>query len=117
MINSILNLWLFQSFHITFVDWINVYYKIVHHNSDNCSQETSTNICMTCHKFVSFCCKSPLEFSHGNLAHVICMLFINIKLFIIDNYLSKGFPGQLHEALCKCIDMISQSLEVTYSTN
>ena len=34
------------------------------------------------------------------------MLFINIKLFIIDNYLSKGFPGQLHEALCNCIDMI-----------
>ena len=40
------------------------------------------------------------------MAHAICMLFINIKLFIIDNYLSKGFPGQLHEALCKCIDMI-----------
>ena len=25
---------------------------------------------------------------------------------MIDNYLSKGFPGQLHEALCKCIGMI-----------
>ena len=47
-----------------------------------------------------------IKFSHGNLAHVICMLFVNIKLFIIDNYLSKGFPGQLQEALCKCIDTI-----------
>ena len=34
------------------------------------------------------------------------MLFINIKLLMIDNYLSKGFPGQLHEALCKYIGMI-----------
>ena len=24
----------------------------------------------------------------------------------IDQYLSKAFPGQLHEALCKCIGMI-----------
>ena len=34
------------------------------------------------------------------------MLFINIKLLMIDNYLSKGFPGQLYEALCKSIGMI-----------
>ena len=47
-----------------------------------------------------------VELSHDNLAYIIFMLFINIKLFIIDNYLSKGLPGQLHEALCKCIDMI-----------
>ena len=45
-------------------------------------------------------------FSHGNLAYVMIMLFINIKLLMIDNYLSKGFPGQLHETLCKCIGMI-----------
>ena len=25
---------------------------------------------------------------------------------MIDNYLSKGFPGQPHGALCKCISMI-----------
>ena len=48
----------------------------------------------------------PLELSHGNLAYVMILLFINIKLLIIDNYLSKGFPGQLHEALCKYIGMI-----------
>ena len=47
-----------------------------------------------------------LEFSHGNMAYVMIMLFINIELFMIDNYLSKGFPGQLHEALCRCIGMI-----------
>ena len=47
-----------------------------------------------------------LKLSHGNLAYVTIMLFINIKLLMIDNYLSKGFPGQLHEALCKCICMI-----------
>ena len=47
-----------------------------------------------------------LKFSHGNLVYVMIMLFINIKLLMIDNYLSKGFPGQLHEALCKCIGMI-----------
>ena len=41
-----------------------------------------------------------------NLAYVMIMLFINIKLFMKDNYLSKGFPAQLHEALCKCISMI-----------
>ena len=40
------------------------------------------------------------------MAYVMIMLFINIELFMIDNYLSKGFPGQLHEALCKCIGMI-----------
>ena len=34
------------------------------------------------------------------------ILLINIKLFMIDNYLSKGFPAQLHEALCKCIGII-----------
>ena len=34
-----------------------------------------------------------LEVSHGNLAFVMIMLFINIKLLMIDNYLSKGFPG------------------------
>ena len=34
------------------------------------------------------------------------MLFINIKLLIIVNYISKGFPGQLHDALCKCIEII-----------
>ena len=43
---------------------------------------------------------------HGNLAYVMIMLFINIKLLIIDNYLFKGFPGQLNEVLCKCIGMI-----------
>ena len=47
-----------------------------------------------------------LKFSHGNMAYVMIMLFINIELSMIDNYLSKGFPGQLHEALCKCIGMI-----------
>ena len=47
-----------------------------------------------------------LKFSHGNMAYVMIMLFINIELFMIDNYLSKGFPGQPHEALCKCIGMI-----------
>ena len=47
-----------------------------------------------------------LELSHGNLAYVMIMLFINIKLLMIDNYLSKGFPGQLHGPLCKCIGMI-----------
>ena len=25
---------------------------------------------------------------------------------MIDNYLSTGFPGQLHESLCKCISII-----------
>ena len=50
--------------------------------------------------------KQLLKLSQGNLAYVMIMLFINIKLFMIDNYLSKGFPGQLHEALCKCIGMI-----------
>ena len=44
-----------------------------------------------------------VELSHGNLAYVMIILFINIKLLMIDNYLSKGFPGQLHEALCKYI--------------
>ena len=34
------------------------------------------------------------------------MLFINNKLLIIDNYLSKGFPGQLYDALCKYIAII-----------
>ena len=33
------------------------------------------------------------------------ILFVNIKL-LIDSCLSKGFPGQLHEALRKCIGMI-----------
>ena len=43
------------------------------------------------------------------LSHGVCYdyaIFINIKLLMIDNYLSKGFPGQLHEALCKCLGMI-----------
>ena len=40
------------------------------------------------------------------MANVMITLFINIELLMIDNYLSKGFPGQLHEALCKCIGMI-----------
>ena len=47
-----------------------------------------------------------LKFSHGDMAYVMIMLFINIELFMIDNYLSKGFSGQLHEALCKCNGMI-----------
>ena len=47
-----------------------------------------------------------IKFSHGNMAYVMIMLFINIELFMIDNYLSKEFPGQLHESLCKCIGMI-----------
>ena len=42
-----------------------------------------------------------LKLSHGNMASVMIMLFINIELFMIDNYLSKGFPGQLREVLCK----------------
>ena len=37
-----------------------------------------------------------VKLSHANLAYVMIMLFINIKLLMIDNYLSKGFPGQLH---------------------
>ena len=41
-----------------------------------------------------------------NMAYVMSMLFINIELFMIDNYFSKGFPSQLHEVLCKCIVMI-----------
>ena len=49
---------------------------------------------------------NEVKYSHGNLAYVMIMLFINIKLLMIDNYLSRGFPGQLHEALCKCIGMI-----------
>ena len=46
------------------------------------------------------------ELSHVNLAYVMIMLFINNKLLIIDYYLSKGFLGQLHDALCKCIGII-----------
>ena len=38
-----------------------------------------------------------LKFNRGNMAYVIIILFINIKLFI-DRHLSRGFPGQLHEA-------------------
>ena len=38
-----------------------------------------------------------LKLSHGNMAYVMIMLFINIEPYMIDNYLSKGFPGQLHE--------------------
>ena len=41
----------------------------------------------------------------SNLAYVIIIQFVNIKLSI-DSCLSKGFPGQLHEALRKCICMI-----------
>ena len=55
-------------------------------------------------KFRNLKCK--LKLSNGNLAYVMIMLFINIKLLMIDNYHSKGFPGQLHEALCKCFGMI-----------
>ena len=47
-----------------------------------------------------------VEPGYYNLAYVMIMLFINIKLAMIDNYLSEGFPGQLHEELCKCIGMI-----------
>ena len=47
-----------------------------------------------------------IKLSHGNSAYVMIMQFINIKLLIIDNYLSEGFPGQLHDALCKCIGII-----------
>ena len=54
----------------------------------------------------SFKLDQLIKFSHGNMAYVMIMLFINIELFMIDNYLSKGFPGQLHEALWKCIGMI-----------
>ena len=53
-----------------------------------------------------FLLSEPLKYSHGNLAYVMIMLFINIELLMIDNYLSRGYPGQLHEALCKCIGMI-----------
>ena len=51
-------------------------------------------------------CARKKKLSHGNLAYAIIMLFINIKLLMIDNYLFKGFPGQLHEALRKCLGMI-----------
>ena len=51
-------------------------------------------------------CAKELKFSHGNMAYAMIMLFINIELFMVDINLSKGFPGQLHEALCKCIGMI-----------
>ena len=43
---------------------------------------------------------------HSNLAYVMIIIFVNIKL-LIDSCLSKGYPGQLHEALRKCIGMIS----------
>ena len=57
-------------------------------------------------RYLYYFYRHSVELSHGNLAYVMIMLFINIKLLMIDNYLSKGFPGQLHEALCKCIGMI-----------
>ena len=47
----------------------------------------------------------PLQLDHSNLAYVMIILFVNIKL-LIDSCFSTGFPGQLHEALCKCIGMI-----------
>ena len=46
-----------------------------------------------------------LKLSHDNLAYDMIILFINIKLLMINNYLSKGFPGQRHEALYKCLGM------------
>ena len=46
-----------------------------------------------------------LQLDHSNLAYVMIILFVNIKL-LIDSCLSKGFPGQLHEALRKFIGMI-----------
>ena len=39
------------------------------------------------------------------MAYVMIILFVNIKL-LIDSCLSKGFPGQLHEALRKCIGIM-----------
>ena len=32
-----------------------------------------------------------VKFSHGNMAYVMIMLFINIELFMIDNYLSVSY--------------------------
>ena len=49
--------------------------------------------------------KCQVQLNHSNLAHVMIIQFVNIKL-LIDRCLSKGFPGQLHEALRKCINMI-----------
>ena len=46
-----------------------------------------------------------LKFNRGNMAYVIIILFINIKLFI-DRHLSKGFPVSYIKHFCKCIDMI-----------
>ena len=46
-----------------------------------------------------------LQLDHSNLACVMIILFVNIKL-LIDSCLSKGFPGVLHEALRQCIGMI-----------
>ena len=54
----------------------------------------------------TFCMAKQLELSHGNLAYVMIILFIKIKLLMIDNYLTRGFTGQRHEALCKCIAII-----------
>ena len=49
--------------------------------------------------------KFNIQLDHSNLAYVMIILFVNIKLFF-DSCLSKGFRGQLHEALRKCIGMI-----------
>ena len=46
-----------------------------------------------------------VQLDHNNLAYVMIILFVSIKL-LIDSCLSKGFPGQLHEALRKCIGKI-----------
>ena len=46
-----------------------------------------------------------VQLDHSNLAYVMIILFVNIKL-LIESCLSKGFPGQLHQALRKCIGMI-----------
>ena len=46
-----------------------------------------------------------VQLDHSSLAYAMIIIFVNIKL-LIDSCLSKGFPGQLHEALRKCISMI-----------
>ena len=46
-----------------------------------------------------------IQFDHSNLANIMIILFVNNKL-LIDSCLPKGFPGQLHEALRKCIGIL-----------
>ena len=65
------------------------------------------SVCVTVTRWVNFreATVIRLQLEHSNLAYVLILLFVNIKL-LIDSCLSKGFSGQLHEALRKCIGMI-----------